>query len=55
MRNGTFTGIITGALIGVAAVTAWGMMDTRSQRRVKQIANDSVQKVTNQAEKLWSK
>lgn len=55
MRNGTFAGVIAGALIGVAAVTAMGMMDSQAQRRVKRMASDSVQKVTNQAEKLWNK
>jgi hypothetical protein len=30
-------------------------MDTQSQRRMKQMATDSVQKVTNQAEKLWNR
>lgn len=55
MRNGTLTGIVTGALIGVAALTALGMMDTQSQRRMKQMASDSVQKVTDKAEKLWNR
>jgi hypothetical protein len=47
MRNGTFAGVIAGALIGMAAVTALGMMDTQAQRRMKRMASDSVQKVTN--------
>ena len=55
MRNGTFTGLIAGALFGAAAVTVLGMMDTQTQRRMKQMASDSVQKVTDKAEKLWSK
>ncbi len=50
MKNGTFQGVITGALIGVAAVAALGMMDSRAQRRMKQMASDSVQKVTDKAE-----
>ena len=42
-------------LIGVAAVAALGMMDAQAQRRVKRMATDSVQKVTDKAEKLWSR
>ena len=55
MRNGTFTGVIAGALIGVAAVAALGMMDTQAQHRMKRMATDSVQKVTDKAEKLWGR
>lgn len=55
MKNGTFQGIITGALIGVAAVAALGLMDSSTQRRMKQMATDSVQKVTDKAEKLWNR
>ena len=55
MRNGTFTGIFAGALIGMAAVTALGLMDTQGQRRMKRMASDSVQKVTDTAEKLWNR
>jgi hypothetical protein len=47
--------MIAGALIGVAAVTALGLMDTQTQRRMKRMASDSVQKVTDKAEKLWSR
>lgn len=54
MRNGTFTGLIAGALFGAAAVTVLGMMDTQTQRRMKQMATDSVQKVSEKAEKIWA-
>ena len=54
MRNGTFTGMIAGALFGAAAVTVLGMMDSQTQRRMKQMATDSVQKVSDKAEKIWA-
>ena len=55
MKVSAIGGIVTGMALGAAAVTAYGMMDGRSRRKLRSFAMRSGKMLSSKAGELFGK
>ena len=55
MKASAIGGVMTGLALGAAAVTAYGMMNSRSQRKVRSLAMRSGKMLSSKANELFGK